>query len=213
MSDADLAAFLAFFAVRFSIKVLPGFFRLAFWGDLLAMVSSSWGLPGYGRRGGRVPAPSVRVDRCDVEPAAFGLPDLFRSAICVVKAGRDGGEDVSGVDEVAGGGGEQHRGVGRAGVGIRGHDQQVDAVTVVAQRGQQGRGLAGEVAKPHYAPSHVQTAGLFIPASGAEDQSDDRSPERVDREDETRQLSDGVGGAGPPAAVEQSAAGAAGLES
>jgi hypothetical protein len=213
MSDADLAAFLTFLAERFCIKVRADFLRLAFCGDLLAMVTPSWGLPGYGSRARRVLGPSVRVHWCDVESAAFGLPGIFLSAIGVVKAGRDGGEDVSGVDEVAGGGSEQHRGVGRAGVGIRGHDQQVDAVTVVAQRGQQGRGLAGEVAKPHYAPGHAQTSGVLIPAGGAEDQSDDRPPERVDREDQIRQLSDGVGGAGPPAAVEQRAAGAGALKS
>jgi hypothetical protein len=66
---------------------------------------------------------------------------------------------VLGVDPVAGGGGEGHRGLGGRAGGVRGYDQQIYAVAVVAACGQQRGRLAGEVAQPKPAARHGQPAG------------------------------------------------------
>src|SRR5690606_31126092 len=114
--------------------------------------------------------------RC-VEVTTFALPDLFGPLVVSTggRSGCGGGEQVLGVDPVAGGGGEAHRGFGGRPGGPRGYDQQVHAVAVVAACGQQPGGLAGEVAQPYPAARDCQPAWSGVPAVGGEDQPGDRS--------------------------------------
>jgi hypothetical protein len=66
---------------------------------------------------------------------------------------------VLGVEEVAGGGGQDHRGVGGTAGGVRGDDEQINAVTVGAQRGEQVGRLAAEVAQSQYPVVDAQPVG------------------------------------------------------
>ena len=77
-----MATFLAFFTARFSFKVLPRFFVLAFWMVLLAMMTflllrNDSDIPLRWRLvpPGAVPGPGGIA--CGAKTPAVGLPDMF----------------------------------------------------------------------------------------------------------------------------------------
>jgi hypothetical protein len=84
-------------------------------------------------------------------------------------------------------------------------DEKVDAV-VAADRGQQADGLAGEVAQSQDPAVDAEAAGMGVPAGGGQYQSGDWPADLVEGQHEAGQFGDGVGGAGPPGAVQQGAA-------
>ena len=73
-------------------------------------------------------------------------------------------QDVLGIDQVAGRGGQDHRRVRSAAGGVRGNDQQVHQVAVGAQGGEQVGGLAGEVTEQQDPAVDAHAAGMAVPS-------------------------------------------------
>jgi hypothetical protein len=85
----------------------------------------------------------------------------------------DGGEDVRGIDEVAGGGRD---------------DQEVDAAGVTAEHGEQTGRLTGEPAEFDHAARGTQPPGLAIPALRAKHEAGDPAAAVVEGVDQPGEL-------------------------